>query len=106
MSGIRCPRPNCEKVVKTTKSLNAHIKHTHDKSTLHSCKFDDCGASYTRKGDLKRHFKSQHKKDELRTCGKCGEALSREYNTTKHERTCTGAGGGSGRNKRKRKLSE
>ncbi|KAF8948440.1 Strongly-conserved Zn-finger binding protein (TFIIIA) [Haplosporangium gracile] len=99
---LKCPK--CEDYVASIKNLNAHIKYKHDKLRKYECEYSGCGRSYPRKGNLTRHIKSVHKKDELKKCEKCGEALSREYNTTKHEKTCTGIVGS--RNKLKQKLGE
>ncbi|KAF9148850.1 hypothetical protein BG015_009402 [Linnemannia schmuckeri] len=100
---FKCPK--CGDYLASIKNLNAHTRYKHDKSRMYKCEYSGCGVSpYPRKGSLIRHIKSKHKKDELKKCEKCGEALSREYNTTKHEKTCTGVV--KSRNKRKRKMSE
>ncbi|XP_059179729.1 zinc finger protein 501-like isoform X2 [Physella acuta] len=75
----------CNKVFKRTENLNRH-KLSHSGVRNHKCTI--CGLSFTEKGSLTRHTKSQH--DQLRphVCHICGRGFTRKILVRKHIERC------------------
>lgn len=71
---FHCSFPGCNKVFTKQTNLKSHVR-IHNTERSYGC--EDCGASFRRSHDLKRHQRSLHSDVKPFGCGRCGKRFSR-----------------------------
>ncbi|KAJ3303232.1 hypothetical protein HDV03_004059 [Kappamyces sp. JEL0829] len=86
--GFACTFPGCHKVFTKQTNLKSHsrIHHTERNYACH-----ECGASFRRSHDLKRHQRSLHSDVKPFGCGRCGKRFSRMDALKRHTSRTTSA---------------
>ena len=74
---FKCTFPGCHKVFSKQTNLKSHSRIHHTERN-YSC--DDCGSSFRRSHDLKRHQRSLHSDVKPFPCQKCAKRFSRMVN--------------------------
>jgi uncharacterized Zn-finger protein len=72
--GFKCTFPGCQKVFSKQTNLKSHARIHHTERN-YSC--EECGASFRRSHDLKRHQRSLHSDVKPFGCSRCGKRFSR-----------------------------
>ncbi|KAI8904698.1 hypothetical protein EDD86DRAFT_179116, partial [Gorgonomyces haynaldii] len=70
----QCLFPGCEKVFQKQTNLKSHLK-IHNSERNYPC--PDCGTSFRRSHDLKRHQRSIHSEIKPFSCPQCHKGFSR-----------------------------
>ncbi|KAJ3103363.1 Fez zinc finger protein 1 [Phlyctochytrium planicorne] len=96
-----CTFPNCNKAFRRRYNLSSHY-YTHTGEKPQVCEV--CGASFSRRHDLKRHVSKLHDEERPFGCASCGQKFLKEEHLGRHRFVCdqalssgnTGVGSGSG----------